>query len=150
MRHLVRRIRYLAWAASRNPAATDQRCPACKAETRLVRKKFLVVSLRECPSCGLRFRTPKDDASVTQYYETSYARDYPEHHPPPPELLAELMRAGFVQDPEKDFNSKRYIDVMKAAGLKPGDTILDFGSSWGYGSWQFRQAGFQGCHIHTR
>jgi 2-polyprenyl-3-methyl-5-hydroxy-6-metoxy-1,4-benzoquinol methylase len=35
------------------------------------------------------------------------------------------------------------IEILKALSLEAGDTLLDFGASWGYGSWQFKQAGFE-------
>jgi len=54
--------------------------------------------------------------------------------------LEALVSKGFRGTP-KDFT--RYIAVLLAVGLRPGDSVLDFGSSWGYGSWQLRQAGFE-------
>jgi SAM-dependent methyltransferase len=50
------------------------------------------------------------------------------------------MLAAQFRNTEKDFGP--YIEVLKAAGLAPGASILDFGASWGYGSWQFHKAGF--------
>jgi 2-polyprenyl-3-methyl-5-hydroxy-6-metoxy-1,4-benzoquinol methylase len=41
---------------------------------------------------------------------------------------------------EKDYST--YIGVLKAAGLRPDQVLFDYGCSWGYGSWQLRQAGF--------
>ncbi|HEY6763818.1 MAG TPA: class I SAM-dependent methyltransferase [Candidatus Sulfotelmatobacter sp.] len=40
----------------------------------------------------------------------------------------------------KDYQT--YIGVLHAIGVEPGRTVLDFGCSWGYGSWQLREAGF--------
>ncbi len=77
---------------------------------------------------------------MAEYYQKSYSHDYPAHQPPSQSALAKLLRTGFVADPEKNFT--RYIEVLKAVGLKSGDAVLDFGCSWGFGSWQFRQAGF--------
>jgi hypothetical protein len=37
---------------------------------------------------------------------------------------------------------RRFIEVLTAAGLSQGDVLLDFGASWGYGSWYLRQSGF--------
>ena len=58
---------------------------------------------------------------------------------PSDEELARLLSAGF-KGGEKDFS--QYIQVLEAVGVQQGESVLDFGSSWGYGSWQLRQAGF--------
>jgi cyclopropane fatty-acyl-phospholipid synthase-like methyltransferase len=54
--------------------------------------------------------------------------------------LRRLLATGFRDSP-KDYTSR--IQLLKAAGLKRGDSILNFGSSWGYGSWQLAEAGFK-------
>ena len=104
-------------------------------------KKFFILSLMECPDCGLRFRFPKDDATVAEYYDTSYSEDYPDHRPPSPDAIDQLTRGGVLDHPANNY--AKYNKVLEAIGLKRGDTVLDFGCSWGYGSWQMRQAGFK-------
>src|SRR5439155_12461449 len=32
---------------------------------------------------------------------------------------------------------------LEAAGVQTGSTVIDYGCSWGYGSWQLREAGFR-------
>lgn len=59
---------------------------------------------------------------------------------PDSETLAQLVATNF-SGTERDFSS--YVGVLDALGIKPGATILDFGCSWGYGSWQLRQAGYR-------
>jgi hypothetical protein len=104
-----------------------------------VRRKFLVTSLWECVSCGLRFRVPKDDERLSRgFYQQSYSAGFTTDCPPP-EALKSLIAKSFSGS-EKDFRA--YISVVSCLGLKAGDTLLDFGSSWGYGSWQLRQCGF--------
>jgi SAM-dependent methyltransferase len=58
---------------------------------------------------------------------------------PEPAALDAMKRALFKGSP-KDFQP--HVDLFRALGLKPGAAVLDFGCSWGYGSWQFMQAGF--------
>ena len=62
------KIDYLLWAFRKTLRGGSEAngCPACGEKmTTLVRRKWLVTALRECPACLLRFRTPKDDpASV--------------------------------------------------------------------------------------
>ena len=134
------KLRYFLWAGAQMWSDRDVGCPGCgSSKTREVRKKYLVTSLWECGCCGLRFRVPKDDESQSQeFYQRSYSAGFTTDLPSP-EALNELRAKGFTGS-EKDF--KPYISVLNCLGLKSGDTLLDFGSSWGYGSWQLRQYGF--------
>lgn len=56
------------------------------------------------------------------------------------------MSCGF-KGTEKDYTA--YIDVMDALEIPQGAKVLDYGSSWGYGTWQLENAGFnvQGFEI---
>ena len=135
------RLEYLLWATVHS-VGSDTSCPACKAvNSRLVRRKYLVTALRECPRCGLRFRTPKDDPKGVEdfYREEVYKQGFTTDLPSEEELKA-MLSTRFAGT-EKDFSSR--IDVLVAAGLPKGARILDFGSSWGYGNWQMREAGFE-------
>ncbi len=135
---------YLLWAfrKSLHDGAEAATCPACgNSASRLVRRKWGVTALRECPACLLRFRTPKDDPTsvekfyVDEVYKQGFTTDLPSD-----EQLKAMMQSHFAGT-EKDFSAK--IDIFRAAGLEPGARIVDFGGSWGYASWQFRQAGFE-------
>src|SRR5665213_1323861 len=141
MQDLIRRLKYGAWAARKSMAAMDIHCPACGQEAEFLRRKLFVVSLMECKFCGLRFRTPKDDGTSAGYYESSYVEDFEGQRPPSPAELQEMIRTNFAGHPDKNFT--KYIEVLRAAGLQSCEAILDFGGSWGFGSWQFRQAGFK-------
>lgn len=50
------------------------------------------------------------------------------------------MVAASFKGTEKDFTD--YLAVMQLVGLRKGATVLDFGASWGYGSWQLSNAGY--------
>jgi transcription elongation factor Elf1 len=118
----------------------DFSCPSCGGlTTKLIYRKMMVVSLRECLDCGLRFRVPKDQTkNAIQFYQSDYEAGYITSLPSD-EVLLRLVSAGF-KGGEKDFSE--YIQVLDAVGVEHGDKVLDFGASWGYGSWQLRQAGF--------
>jgi len=135
------RFQYLMWAATKSVLGRDDRCPSCNsAITRLVRRKYFVTSLWTCDSCGLRFRMPKDDPADThEFYQQSYREGFTTDCPSETEL-ASLITKRFAGS---DKNFRDYIDVLNALGMTNGDSILDFGASWGYGSWQLRQAGFR-------
>ena len=82
---------------------------------------------------------PKDTIGrSTEFYQTEYEQGFTTDLPGDEELN-DLLNREF-KDREKDYTP--YIEVLRAIGLKTGDSILDSGCSWGYGSWQLRQAGF--------
>jgi len=59
---------------------------------------------------------------------------------PDDDQLSKLIRSGFKQS-GRDFST--YLEILHALGARPRSRILDFGCSWGYGSWQFAKAGFE-------
>jgi 2-polyprenyl-3-methyl-5-hydroxy-6-metoxy-1,4-benzoquinol methylase len=106
-----------------------------------VRRKYLVTALRQCRDCSLRFRTPKDDpdAAETFYVDEVYKQGFTTDLPSDSELRA--MLDNRFAGTEKCFAHR--LRALSAAGLRPPARILDFGCSWGYGSWQMRQAGYE-------
>ncbi len=94
----------------------------------------------ECPRCALRFRVPKDDVvDAAWFYEHQYDQGVTTA-PPADGELQQLLSTRFVGH-EKDY--RPYVSVLEACGLRTPATILDFGASWGYGSWQLRRAGYE-------
>ena len=137
------KVRYLLWALV-HITNRDLSCPSCgNIQTRLIRRKALVTSLWECDACGLRFRVPKESpGAAAKFYQARYRQGFTTDCPSDEEL-ERLLATRFRGSP-KDYSS--YIEVLRAAGLRPGDSVLDFGCSWGYGSWQLREAGF---HVYS-
>jgi len=135
-----KRLCYLMWSLLHS-VNCDLTCPFChSASSRLVRRKAVVTALYECENCGLRFRVPKDDPeSSARFYQTKYSQVFTTDCPSDVEL-AQLVQSRFRHSP-KDY--AEYVKVLNALDLRPGDSILDFGCSWGYGSWQLRDAGFR-------
>ncbi|MGH9687627.1 MAG: class I SAM-dependent methyltransferase [Candidatus Acidiferrales bacterium] len=138
---LSQRVAYLRDSAWQNLGRRDLSCPACGSPgTKLIKRKHLVTELRECSSCCLRFRWPKDRPDdAHRFYQKQYSQGFTTDCPDD-QSLAVLLSTGF-RNSEKDFSS--YVEVLKALGMQPGAAILDFGCSWGYGSWQLSQAGFE-------
>lgn len=136
----IERLRYWIWAAVRFPFGNAQ-CPECQSGlTQVVKRKYLVTALYRCPECQLLFRYPNsgaiDDWFFYQYrYKQGFTTDLPDDVE-----LRSLLACSF-KDTEKDYSP--YLKVIDAIGIKPGEIILDYGSSWGYGSWQFLQAGYR-------
>lgn len=118
-------------------------CPSCggtESRNKVIDRKYAVTQLRRCYRCGLMYRTPTIAADTMQkYYQRDYAQGFTTEIPNR-EQLARLLASGF-RGTEKDFTPR--IAILNALGVKPGMRILDFGCSWGFGSWQFQKAGYQ-------
>lgn len=115
-------------------------CPSCGCRSSAcISVKFGVTALRRCDRCKLLFRAPTTtEAENAAYYQEAYKEGFTTDLPAPDEL-EKMKQAGFKGSP-KDFQP--HVDLFRALGLAPGAVVLDFGCSWGYGSWQFKQAGF--------
>lgn len=137
---LLNKARYLFWAATRMPGA-DRDCPACESnDTTLIKRKYVVTALCRCEHCRLMFRVPKtSDDQNRRFYQKDYHQGFTADCPPL-DVLDRLKRTNF-RHTAKDYTV--YIDILRALGLEPGQSIFDFGSSWGYGSWQLARAGFR-------
>lgn len=59
---------------------------------------------------------------------------------PDREALQRLVKEKFRGGP-RDYQP--YLHLLQALGVKKGDTLLEYGCSWGYGAWQLQDAGFQ-------
>jgi len=85
------------------------------------------------------FRTPTTTSAENEtFYQESYSQGFTSDTPSD-DALRELISNNFVGS-EKDHTN--YIKVLAALGGKPGDRLLDFGCSWGYGSWQLKKHGY--------
>jgi SAM-dependent methyltransferase len=83
---------------------------------------------------------PKETVNRSkEFYQTAYEQGFTTVFPGDEELN-ELLAREF-KNSERDYST--YVEVLRAVGLKAGDSMLDFGCSWGYGSWQLNRAGFQ-------
>jgi 2-polyprenyl-3-methyl-5-hydroxy-6-metoxy-1,4-benzoquinol methylase len=106
----------------------------------LLKRKHLVTALYGCDACGLLFRMPKSTLVEDRaFYEREYQQDATTDLPTP-DALEELKRESFAPI---GLDYCGYVDVLGALGIQPGATVYDYGASWGYGSWQFAQAGYR-------
>jgi 2-polyprenyl-3-methyl-5-hydroxy-6-metoxy-1,4-benzoquinol methylase len=100
----------------------------------------MVTVLRRCGNCALLFRTPTTTAEENEaFYQSTYKQGFTSEMPGTEELNR-LLKNKFVGH-EKDYAI--CVALLKSLGAKKGDRILDFGCSWGYGSWQLKQAGYE-------
>lgn len=134
------RVTYFLWSARHALDGSRQLCPACSgARSMVVDRKWWVTALRECAQCFLLFRTPTTStAENREFYEYAYRQGFTTELPTPP-VLRDLKRTLF-KGSEKDYSA--ILNLLDALGLRAGDRIFDFGCSWGFGSWQLRQAGY--------
>lgn len=135
------KIAYLVDSTQKRLLRRGRSCPSCGApESALVARKYMVTELRRCRACQLLYRTPTTDSRDTAaFYQERYSQGFTTTLPSDAELAA-LTGRSFAGT-EKDYAS--YVAVLQAAGARPGATVLDFGCSWGYGSWQLTRAGYQ-------
>jgi SAM-dependent methyltransferase len=119
---------------------TDKNCPYCHSErTQLAGRKHFVLQLRRCADCGLRFRWPKQTPEFSRkYYQRTYKEGTYTTDLPDKETLDKFIASGFVGSP-KDFSYS--IRILK--GLLPKGRVLDYGCSWGYGTYQLKLAGYE-------
>ena len=136
--NLIAKFRYLLWSAVHLPGA-NKTCVACGSRrTQLIKRKY-TTALYRCSACKLMFRVPKDQPDMSKaFYDSEYKQGFTTDCPTP-ERLDILKRTAFVGT-EKDYQV--YISVLRAAGVMYGMSIFDFGCSWGYGSWQMMQKGY--------
>ena len=134
------KIAYLANSTRKTLQASGFSCPSCGShQSTTVRRKYIVTVLRRCSVCELQFRTPTTSvAENAAFYQEAYTQGFTTDCPTD-EDLAGYLRAGFVGS-VRDYS--QYIEIVRAAGQTTGARLFEFGCSWGYGSWQFRRAGF--------
>ena len=134
------KYRYLLHSARKALLRQGLNCPSCGGiGGKALDQKYLVTSLRRCLNCSLLYRTPTMSLDESAYF---YENDYEEGSItdlPSDAQLEELKKNGFARP---GLSYARYIDVILALGAKPGQRLMDFGCSWGYGSLQLKKMGF--------
>jgi len=115
-------------------------CPVCESSiVTLVDRKGLH-RLYECMTCHLLFRYPREDAEkMHKFYQYEYDIDGLATYLPSEQELKHYLKSGFIES-TKDYSW--HIKILESLGMKPGLDMLEFGSSWGYATWQFKKAGF--------
>ncbi|MBS0209203.1 MAG: class I SAM-dependent methyltransferase [Planctomycetes bacterium] len=141
------RAKYFLQSACKLAWGRQLNCPSCgESRSHVVDRKWLVTTLRRCDSCRLLYRAPTTSAAE---YERFYQRQYGQGFTTdlPDDATLERLKRSHFRDSPKDY--QHYLNVLTALGGRPGQRLFDFGCSWGYGSWQLSQAGYQvdACEI---
>jgi len=141
MSTFIEKAQYFRACLRKRVAGQPLRCPSCCApQSQVVARKYLVSELRSCHACKLLFRYPLDtEQENLTFYQADYSAGFTTDCPSDREL-ASLLATRFVGH-QKDY--AHYIRVLQAVGLPAGADLLDYGCSWGYGTWQLQQAGFK-------
>ncbi len=134
------KIKYLMRQISGNFKHARISCPSCGSEkAHVVARKYLVSTLRRCESCALLFRAPTDDpVFIHKFYQSEYSQGFTTDMPDEKEL--QLLLENAFRGTEKDYTA--YLEVLHALTPPEYVRLLDFGCSWGYGSWQLKNAGY--------
>lgn len=135
------KTRYLLSSLNKRLLFQGNVCPSCGHKSaEILERKFLVTDLRRCDKCKLLFRTPTTTEKENfVFYQQTYTQGFTTDCPTN-ERLQELIDTKFVNT-EKDYS--KYINILNALNLEPGQRLLDYGCSWGYGAYQFQEAGYQ-------
>lgn len=115
-------------------------CPNCgQRSNKVIDRKYLFTTLRRCPSCQLLHRIPRDSAGKGKtFYQAAYRQGFTTDMPDD-ETLQRLLTNKFRGGP-RDYQP--YLELLARLGIKKGDTLLEYGCSWGYGAWQLQDAGY--------
>lgn len=118
----------------------DSACPSCgEARSELISTKYWATELRRCQACQLLFRSPTISPKESKsFYQERYRQGFTTDMPDA--ALLRRLTATHFEGTEKDYG--RYVEILNALGVPAGARVLDFGCSWGYGSWQLGQAGY--------
>lgn len=134
------KIDYLINSLTKKILSVGDECPSCGANhAKILERKFLVTDLRRCDKCKLLYRTPTTTSQENfSFYQKTYRQglttDLPTNS-----RLQEWKENNFVGCPK---NYDRYIYLLKLLKIESGAKILDYGCSWGYGSFQLGTNGY--------
>lgn len=114
-------------------------CPYCDCgRTTILQRKNRIWQLRRCDECWLNFRYPKDEPRENLgFYQKDYQQenvtDLPREEDLPFHIAEHFKSVG------RDLTT--HLKTIRA--MVPSGSVLDYGCSWGYGVYQFSQAGYQ-------
>lgn len=140
MSELKTKLGYFFKSATKMLLGQPRKCPNCGHEQSIcVQKKALVTELRRCSQCQILYRYPVDDvAEAAAFYQKAYSQGYTTDCPNS-ETLKKLLDTAFAGS-ERDY--KRHLELLNCLKLTTGSKLIDYGCSWGYGSWQFKHFGY--------
>ncbi len=135
------KLNYFLGSARKSLLQQGLNCPGCgSSASTIVSRKYLVTALRRCRNCALQYRTPTTtEKEGYNFYQHDYSQGFTTAMPSAVELAA--LKQNQFKGTDRDY--ARALRILAALGCRPGMRLLDYGCSWGYGSWQFAQAGYE-------
>ncbi len=116
----------------------DRSCPYCGSrKSQCIGRKNVILQLRRCNQCDLMFRYPKNDRAESHGF---YQKDYQQRTVtklPTEDELENHIRTRFAKVGR---DLAEHLSVIRE--LVPQGRVLDYGCSWGYCVFQFREAGY--------
>ncbi len=137
---ILSKVSYVLGAIPKRFSRPDT-CPGCGSmeHSQVDRKAFH--ELRRCGDCSLLYRWPYETAEeMSSFYQKGYQQKGLTTDLPDESALAALVKNKF-KNTDKDFSL--VIEWIRSLGLPKSARILDYGANWGYGVYQFNQAGYQ-------
>lgn len=113
------------------------KCPYCGSSPIIYDKKYLVIDICKCNSCGLFFVNPFyiSNNESSKFYDDSYSSDATVI---PDDNSLALMKINNFAGSQKDYNDR--LKIIKK--LSTDNYLLEFGSSWGYFLFQAKKYDF--------
>jgi 2-polyprenyl-3-methyl-5-hydroxy-6-metoxy-1,4-benzoquinol methylase len=141
LKRFQNKLAYFSTCLLKTLRGTGLSCPSCGGGFgQILDRKAWVTALGRCSSCQLLYRTPTTtEAENERFYQEAYTEGFTTDVPDAA-TLEQLKAAQFVGS-EKHY--RHYLAVLSALGVQAGSRVFDFGCSWGYGSYQLRQAGYE-------
>lgn len=136
----AQRWKYLLRSTTGWLNADRRKCPCCGGlGYEPVQRKLMITALVRCKNCKLLFRIPTDPPERNfDFYQEDYSFGYTTECPSD-DALAEL-KANKFRGTDRCYAER--IAMLQALGIGPGSRVYEYGASWGYGSWQMKDAGF--------
>lgn len=128
-------VAFIAWAVRQRALRQPRTCPYCgSSRTVALGRRAFVLTLMRCEECLLKFRYPKqmDGWSEWFYQRTDTSGD----ELPDVQVVRNLTNQRFAGT---KYDVGRLIVLLTTFNR---GRLLDYGCSWGYGVWQFRDAGY--------
>lgn len=120
-----------------------RKCPSCGSKNvKQIDRKHVVTRLFECKNCYLYFRHPVESTkSNFSFYQKEYAEDDDITTNLPSDSELEKLRSKNFET-ESNRSADRLLGLFSSIlpSVK-GAKIVDYGTSWGYLSFQFKRAG---------
>ena len=150
---VLNRLKYFFSSFIKNFNTSNKKCTYCGSQTyEVIVKKFFVTKLVRCNNCKFMFRIPTTNFEESnKYYQDEYSGggqdliedkknftvDFPEEFK---NINPKLIN---FKNTDKDYS--KYILILSKIKKKISTKklkLFDYGCSWGYGSYQLKQAGY--------